>query len=107
MIIFGLRTMVKLLATVNLVCGNCHNPAAQQVIRRMRWFTLFFIPVFPVSVSRSMTCTYCGVTTKLAKDDADRLAAGPGTPAPTSQQPGWPQQQPPSQQPGQWQQGPS
>ncbi|MHA3704315.1 zinc-ribbon domain-containing protein [Jatrophihabitans sp. YIM 134969] len=76
MIIFGFRTMVKFIATVNLVCGNCHNPVAQQVARRMRWFTLFFIPVFPVSVSRSMTCTYCGVTTKLSKTEAEQVTAG-------------------------------
>ena len=98
MIIFGLRTMAKLLATINLVCRNCGNPAAQHVVRRMRWFTLFFIPVFPVSVSRSMTCTFCGVTTKLSKEDADRLAARPAQqPAPQQPappQPGW-QQQPP------------
>lgn len=107
MIIFGFRSMVKLLATVNLVCNNCRNPAAQQVVRRMRWFTLFFIPIFPVSVSRTMTCTFCGVTSTLSKQDAEHLAGGTaggaGGPAPQQQhgqqppQQGWPQQNAPQQ----------
>ena len=107
MIIFGLKSVVKLLAMVNLVCRNCHNPAAQRVLKVTRWFTLFFIPVFPVGVSRSMTCTFCGIGSKLSKEDAEHLeqsARGGGPQGPPPGQPpqqGWPA---PQGQPGHGQQ---
>ena len=75
MIIFGMRSFVRLIATLNVVCGSCRNPAAQRVIKRTRWFTLFFIPVFPVGVTRVMTCTYCGRASKLTKEQVDQMVA--------------------------------
>lgn len=80
MIIFGSRGFAKLLATLMLVCRHCGNPAAQQLVRRSRWFTLFFIPVIPLYFSRTITCTFCGAQTKVSKDDADQMIAnsGPG-----------------------------
>ena len=76
MIIFGVRSYVRLLAMINLVCRNCGNPAAHRVVQHTRKFTLFFVPLFPVSHSRSMTCTFCGQGTRLSKEQADQLVAG-------------------------------
>jgi hypothetical protein len=74
-IIFGVRGYARMLAIVTLVCRRCGNPAAQRIVQHIRKFTLFFIPLFPVSSSRSMTCTFCGQSTRLSKDDAERLVA--------------------------------
>jgi len=71
MIIFGTRSTAILLAMINFVCGNCHNPAAQKVIKHVTKFTLFFVPLFPVYIKRSVTCTYCGATAPLTKEQAD------------------------------------
>ena len=81
MIIFGFRSFVKQLAIVTLVCGRCHNPAAHRVLQVTRMFTLFFIPLFPVSRSRHMTCTFCGAGTRLTKAQTDQMIAGAGEPS--------------------------
>ena len=89
MIIFGTRTMAKTLAMITLVCGRCGNPSAHRIVQRSRWFTLFFIPVIPFGFTRTSTCTYCGATAKLTKEEAQRLvdhaqtAVGSPTPPPT------------------------
>ena len=73
MIIFGSRGYLRVLAMVNFVCNNCHNPAAQRIQERVTKFTLFFIPLFPVSKSYTATCTFCGLGTKLTKEQADSV----------------------------------
>jgi hypothetical protein len=76
MIIFGFRGYVKLLAMLTFVCASCRNPAAHRVVQVTRKFTLFFIPLFPISRSRHMTCTFCGASTRLSKDGAAQLLNG-------------------------------
>jgi hypothetical protein len=99
MIIFGASTRVTLLAIVNFVCGNCHQPAAQRVFLKVLRFSLFFIPLFPLSKTRFVDCVYCGASTAITKEQADRYVEfvenakleaeldkefGPENPAPTS-----------------------
>jgi hypothetical protein len=94
MIIFGFRSYLRLLAMLTLVCGSCHNPAAHRVVQVIRKFTLFFIPLFPVSVSRHTTCSYCGTTTRLSKEAAQQLVDSTAAPQPV-QNPQQPQFGPP------------
>ncbi len=103
MIIWGYRTYVSVLAVVNLVCRRCGNPAAHRVLKHTRKFTLFFIPLFPISVNRSMSCTFCGQATRLSQQEADNIIQGA-----QAQQPQHPQyqQQYPAQQPYPAQQAP-
>lgn len=75
MIIFGTRSFVKTLAMLTLVCGHCHNPAAHRLVQRSRWFTLFFIPVIPLSFTRYTVCAFCGVSQKVSKEDAQHMVA--------------------------------
>ncbi|HEV2361164.1 MAG TPA: zinc-ribbon domain-containing protein [Acidimicrobiales bacterium] len=70
-LILGVRGRVKNLATVLLLCGYCHTPAANRLLRVERWFTLFFLPVFPISRQHKLTCTMCGSVTSLSKADAE------------------------------------
>ena len=75
MIIFGFRGKVFQLAMVTFVCGNCSNQAAQALRKVVNKFTLFFIPLFPVSTKYFTQCTFCGVENRLTKEQADQVLA--------------------------------
>ncbi|WP_043498330.1 zinc-ribbon domain-containing protein [Georgenia sp. SUBG003] len=73
MIILGLRASTTLLATMTLVCPQCENPAAHRLHRIVNRFTLFFVPLFPVSTTHVMDCTFCGLRRTPTKAQAEKL----------------------------------
>lgn len=76
MIIFwGWRTRVLQLAMVTFLCGRCGNPSAHALRKAVTKFTLFFIPLFPISVKYSSQCTFCGATNRLTKEQALQVQA--------------------------------
>ncbi|MER5210426.1 zinc-ribbon domain-containing protein [Streptomyces sp. NPDC002838] len=93
MIIFGTKGYLYQLAILTLVCGQCGNPAAHTLRKRVTKFTLFFVPLFPISTKYATQCTFCGAEQKVTKEQAEQLqaqaASGQG-----GQQYGQPQQQP-------------
>jgi hypothetical protein len=60
---------------ITLLCGRCGNPAAHTLRKRVMKFTLFFIPLFPISSKYSTQCTFCGAQTSMQKDQAEQLQA--------------------------------
>jgi hypothetical protein len=66
---------VQQLLMTMLVCNNCHNPAAHALRKFTTKFTLFFIPLFPISSRYQLQCTYCGFASELAKEQAQALVA--------------------------------
>jgi len=74
LIIFGMRSKVKNLGTMLVVCRLCNTPAANRLIRVDRWLTLFFIRIVPVSRKYRLTCTFCGGTISISKEDALQFA---------------------------------
>ena len=70
-LLFGTRASEAILSVVAFVCGYCNTSAPQRVVKRVTKFTLFFIPLFPVSTSYFVECTNCGGTTKLTREQAD------------------------------------
>ncbi|MGW6455658.1 zinc-ribbon domain-containing protein [Streptomyces sp. NPDC055078] len=82
MIIFGTKGYLHQLAILTLVCGFCGNPSAHTLRKRVTKFTLFFIPLFPVSTKHATQCTFCGAESQVTKEQADQLVAqsagGPG-----------------------------
>lgn len=83
-LIWGFRTRTKILARLLLVCHACSKPASQAVAQRVRWFTLFFIPLIPFNRKHLMQCAMCGHVSQVTKEDAARLvqsATEPATPA--------------------------
>jgi hypothetical protein len=72
LIIFGIKRLVHRLATVFALCSQCGSPAAQVIVRTSTWFSLFFIPLVPLGTKYSSTCTFCGVATRLDKEQAQR-----------------------------------
>ena len=61
MLIFGWgRTTIQVLGEYGAaMCANCHNSALFRHIRKRRWFTLFFIPVFPYEAQEFLSCAVC------------------------------------------------
>lgn len=93
MLIFGIAGYAKVLGQMMALCGRCHNHAAHVVVKRGSKFSLFFIPLFPVSGRYQLECSICGQARSLTKQEAESLAAGEGAYA----------QQVPPQQPAQQQ----
>ncbi|GAA3809675.1 zinc-ribbon domain-containing protein [Amycolatopsis tucumanensis] len=92
MLIYGWRKSVQELATATYLCGNCQNPSAHALRRAVTKFTLFFIPLFPISSKYFTVCTFCGMTNKLTKDEAQQVQAmQQQAPQPVPQQPPVPQ----------------
>ncbi len=75
--IFGTKAYVTVLAVLTLVCRVCGNPAAQRIEERVTKFTLFFVPTFAISTSYAVQCAMCAATSRIERDEAERLAAGP------------------------------
>ncbi|WP_316034313.1 zinc ribbon domain-containing protein [Saccharothrix longispora] len=84
MVIFGLRTKVFVLAMLTLLCPRCGNPAAHALRKSVTKFSLFFVPLFPVSTKHTTQCTFCGTTNRISKEQAGRLARQADGPAPQS-----------------------
>jgi zinc-ribbon family len=74
-LIFGIKRMNRRLATVLALCGQCHTPAAQVVVRLSTWFSLFFIPLIPLGSKYVSTCTLCGTSVKIDKAQAEHMIA--------------------------------
>ncbi|MGQ5595853.1 zinc-ribbon domain-containing protein [Streptomyces sp. ESR1.13] len=75
MIVFGTKGYLYQLAMLSLVCGRCGNPAAHGLRKRVRKFTLFFVPLFPVSTTYATQCTFCGAEQRVTPEQARRLQA--------------------------------
>lgn len=73
MLIWGWRRYVTRLAVLTLVCGNCGNPAAHTLHKLVTKFTLFFIPLIPLSTKHSLQCTWCGVESNLVQQQVTEL----------------------------------
>lgn len=96
-IVFGTKGYLYQLAILTLVCGSCSTPAAHTLRKRVTKFTLFFVPLFPISTKYATQCTFCGAEQKVTREQAEQLqtqAAG----VPGGQPYGQPQQ--PYQRPG-------
>jgi hypothetical protein len=74
-ILFGIRRRAQRLGTVLQLCSRCHASAAQSVIRVRTFFTLFFVPLIPLGSKYRATCTMCGSTVSIPKEQASQLVA--------------------------------
>jgi hypothetical protein len=72
LIIFGRRRRGYRMAHVLAMCGRCHSPATQAVVRIKTFFTLFFVPLIPLGTKYRSTCTNCSATIELSRDQADQ-----------------------------------
>ncbi len=83
LLLFGLHTSARVLATAQRHCRRCGNRAPHEIVEATRRFTFFFIPVFRVGSALYVdACTVCGLETELTKAEAlspssDAPPAGP------------------------------
>lgn len=84
MVLFGFRGKRTSLGTAFRICAHCQRPCSQAVARIQRWFTLFFIPVFPFSTRYVTVCSMCSAATRVDRARAEELVSSAGPPA-TSQ----------------------
>jgi ribosomal protein L32 len=63
-IIFGTSHRKKALGQVSRQCPRCQRDTIHTLERRQSWFTLFFIPIFPVTKATYVArCNLCGQET--------------------------------------------
>lgn len=73
MIIWGYRRYIQRLAMLTFLCASCGNPAAHALSRAVTKFTLFFIPLFPISSKYFTQCTFCGANRRVSKEEVAQL----------------------------------
>ena len=89
LLLFGIDTTARLLATPQRACGRCGNHAPHEVVEAARRFTLFFIPVCRVGAARYFdTCPVCGLETELSEAQA-HSASGDTEPVGPQDAPTW------------------
>lgn len=74
-LLFGTRVSATLLAVVSFACGYCGQTVPQRVSKLSNKFTLFFIPLFPISSRHQVQCTNCGGVTDLTQQQAENSVA--------------------------------
>jgi hypothetical protein len=73
-IIYGLRNRGKTLGQRVLNCPNCHRDAMTIATQTRPWFTLFFIPIFPVGAKKTIArCGLCGYQYQVDTQQAEAL----------------------------------
>ena len=78
MLILGVTVREYLLSTLMYVCEVCGNNAAHRLVKRVRKFTLFFIPLFPVGTTYTDDCAACGRVISVPRDRAEEAARQTG-----------------------------
>lgn len=79
MLIFGFGVTQSLLATLVFVCETCGNNAAHHLVKRVRKFSLFFIPLIPLSTRYVDTCVACGRSLEVTGEQAQAALAQSAT----------------------------
>jgi hypothetical protein len=57
-----------------VVCPNCNNQTFYRSLTVTKWFTLFFIPVLPISSKHYLMCPMCTRATQLDHQGRERAA---------------------------------
>jgi hypothetical protein len=56
---WGRATNEDLGPTAPMACPNCHNDAVWHLLEHKRWFSLFFVPIFPYESKHALLCPIC------------------------------------------------
>lgn len=71
-IFYGTKSKSKVLTTLNPSeqCMNCLNTVNHAVVRDRTYFTLFFIPLFPIRTRYTVVCPSCSFARKITGKQA-------------------------------------
>ncbi|MCD7862803.1 MAG: zinc ribbon domain-containing protein [Lachnospiraceae bacterium] len=53
------------------ICPRCRRLVHYQVIREQRWFTVFWVPLFPVQSKQYIQCPSCGLALQMDEPQID------------------------------------
>jgi hypothetical protein len=73
MVIYGTNRRVKQLMTLSMNCKNCQRGTIHTLRRAQKKFTLYFVPVAPLSTQHYLQCNLCGATSEITKYRAAEL----------------------------------
>src|SRR5450759_3053675 len=76
-IIFGSCAKNKVLGQLYGRCPGCGREGYQTGVRSQRWFTLYFLPVIPMSKSTTLRCNLCGYQWQVDNKQADAWFLAP------------------------------
>ena len=54
-------------------CDHCDNTSIWTLYNDKKWFTLFFIPIFPFSSKKFLSCPVCGWGISVDDKNSDRI----------------------------------
>ncbi len=81
MIVMGYKTRNNVLGQMQYVCRQCGRNGHHAVVRTTRHFSLFWIPIFPISKTTTARCNLCGYQEKVDNAQAEAaLAQQPAMP---------------------------
>lgn len=74
-IIWGTETKNKVLGNLKEMnhCEYCNNTSSFEVIRYMKWFTIYWIPLFPISIKYYICCPNCNYGKQIKKVELAKL----------------------------------
>jgi len=68
---WGRATNSDLGPTLPIVCPNCRNDTVWHLHEHKKWFTLFFLPIFPYESNHLFLCPICSRGIELAGERLD------------------------------------
>lgn len=70
-IMWGTRPMSKNYGRTSklFTCTNCHNETEYNIVAHKVFFTLYFIPTFPLKIDRRLECPICGYGFDVPKEN--------------------------------------
>lgn len=74
LIVYGTKSFKKVvLKAGTATCGHCGNNVNYNLTKVNRWFTVFWIPIFPFSFKHYLLCPICEYGYQLDKKDAAEM----------------------------------
>lgn len=73
MVIWGTNRRVQQLMTVSMNCRNCQRGTIHTLPRAQKKFSLYFVPLFPLSTQHYLQCNLCGATSEVSKERVSEL----------------------------------
>ena len=89
MTVVGVRSYLRTLAVLTVICERCRNPAPHRLVRRTRRVVVLFVPLFHITRTWAMTCSFCEQRTVLSPARVGELLVG-AAPRPVPQVPARP-----------------
>ncbi len=74
-VLFGTKTVFKTLSAKTGNCRYCGQRAEQRLQERATRFTLFFVPILTFRRKYQVSCSNCGGTTEISRQQKESLVS--------------------------------